>query len=441
MGVTRKIAWLAMWLIPFGFCFTLQASNTSNDSLGAFFILAAFFYALKARRTHNWNSVALSILAMALAGGVKANLVPFGFPWLIAIASTLRLLLTRPLATVALALLAATSSFLPISILCWKHGAGFTGFGYDTMLATPRAPVGLLGNCLEILVQNLWPPMTSQTVWSQQMIHGMQTSPLGRLLGIYFMPNWACHYQVIPVEQAGLGFVVVAGLILLFVVTRRRRQALGTGAAIIFPLRTAVIVAIWLVFLQFVWFSNSDQTARLTCVYYPLLAASLFAGRYFTSSVWFRFTQIGLACAAFFSLVFALTLSEGALSSCLPALEERGENDEASAAEIHSLIPASEKTIGVIRYWNQREAWVWQPFGTHTVIEFSAHDTANQIAANRVHYVVIYELQLETEKIPLAKWLQNHDGTLVGQSQNSGPLWYCVRLEIPVASTTSAYRD
>ena len=81
-----------MWIVPSGYCFAMQAGGIANDLLPAVYFLAALALALRGRRSSAIRDLWFSILAAALASGVKVVVLPLGLPWLVAIAASWRLL-------------------------------------------------------------------------------------------------------------------------------------------------------------------------------------------------------------------------------------------------------------------------------------------------------------------------------------------------------------
>ncbi len=423
MGVSGRICWYLMWLLPSAFCFMLQAANTSNDTLGTFFVLAAFYYALKARRNPCWESVALSILSIGLATNVKLNFAVLGFPWLFAIFPQLRVLLGRPLFSIGLVALAISSSFFPESIICWYHGAGFTGLGFNKSVVAPPFPFSIVGNTFMIILQNIWPPLIMGMTFGSNLSSAISNSNLGYIMDRYFMSGWNIHYQIVPVEQAGLGLPVIIGLIVLWMYTKRTNAIQTPG------FNNLVLGGIGCGLLHFMMFSNSDQEARLICPYYVLLLPALFLRRVLKTKL-FRFADRACTVSSLISAILCLTISEGSIA--FTGLNDRANEDDSASALLAQLVPAKEGVIGMIRVWCDREAWAWRPYGSRVVIEFSTQASAAEMESYGVHYVVIFQDQLDIDKVDYAKWLKDHQATEVCKSDNTGgKLWYCVRIADP----------
>src|SRR5262249_3646336 len=96
LGVTNRMAWNWVWLLPTGYCFLLQSGSISNDFFGGFFALCAVEFALRARDSKNVAEVWLSIFGAALMTGTKTFNILLLPAWGLAILPTLPLLFRRP---------------------------------------------------------------------------------------------------------------------------------------------------------------------------------------------------------------------------------------------------------------------------------------------------------------------------------------------------------
>ena len=124
-GISGRSAFFWMWLLPLAPVFLLQAGGISNDLLGAFWFLASL--ALIPGSGVLSPSPSTSLIALALATGVKASNLILIFPWLVnfALAFVRNRGLLRP-ALLALPL-AVTLSFAPMALLNWLHTDDWTG--------------------------------------------------------------------------------------------------------------------------------------------------------------------------------------------------------------------------------------------------------------------------------------------------------------------------
>jgi hypothetical protein len=425
LGVPPRIAWLSMWLLPTGFCFALQAVNTSNDSIGAFFVLAAIFFALKGCDSSAWGDLALSILCMALATGVKLNLLALGLAWIVAIVPGWKTLLSRPVSTLGTLFVAILVSFAPTAYFNSSHGRGWTGLEY----VQPTPPlVNYVCTSFHLIVQNLTPPLLVGPHPAPYVIPGIQDTLLGQLMDKYFLPPVV--YAQVAIEQAGLGFVVCIAFVLIFLTSQ---APVRPKSAVLFSMpsrRFLIFGSLTLAFFHYMFFVNSDQPARLICVYYLLLLPAFFVGRSPREAIpWFLY-KIGVAIAMMAGLYLALFLTENPLCNYILRFDERLYWDWRDIETTRAVIPEQEKAVGIIRFYNQRQTWLWKPYGTRRVIELPLKPDANRVRELGINYLVISNEMLVINNLTIDSWLADQPWTLVGSViAGRDNTWYFLKLK------------
>lgn len=409
LGVGRKAAWAAMWLVPTGFCFALQAVNVSNDSLGAFFLLAAIHLAFKGGRTLHWSDLAFSILAISMATGVKILQVALIPAWLVAMGLGWRLFFSRPWPALGVCVLAALISLLPNALMNYAHGAGFTGLGY----VVPTPPL-VNAWCVSyyIVAQNLMPPLFMLGMHGYANLQHLQTFLTGDLLSVYYHQRVPVFFNEVAVQQAGLGFLVFLLLPVLFLLTKRDDSLPPRAPWVTRLFFVFVVVA----FLHYLFFVNSDQPARLICSFYLLLAPLFFVRRRFRNFGAWRGFKVLAATAMVLGLYLALCMTENPLFALVDGLEDRTEKEAVTKAAIDRPIPEGEKTIGVIRWWHQREAWLWQPYGSRKVVEFPLRPDPARLRSLGVTYVAVSEYSLYKNGMNIQMWLKGRPWVLLAQA-------------------------
>jgi hypothetical protein len=234
LKIESRVAWWWTWLLAAGWCYTLQACSTNDDSLASVYALAALAYALRAREENSFGGLWLSLLAAALMTAVKPTNLPLLLPCFIAAYPSWRLLLTRPLASAGLIVFGVLASFLPLAILCWRHTGSWKGYqlesgpahwwhyGPTQELASPFW--GFLGNTFCLTAQNLLPPFFPwASAWNQAMQFFLQTS-----FGAHFasFEKFGRLSRSVSPTSAGLGlhivFMVLVTVIFLIIVRRSR---------------------------------------------------------------------------------------------------------------------------------------------------------------------------------------------------------------------------
>jgi hypothetical protein len=431
LGVSSKIAWLAMWLVPSGFCFALQACNCSNDILATFYVLAAIYLVIKRELAPSWTDVALSCLCIALATGVKVSSMVYCLPWFVVVAPRIPILVKRPIATLAAFALGLLVSFFPSAVLNSLHGAGWTGLGLEPRFIAPPILVGLVCNSFLMVTQNLIPPLFTSTHTYDHISYFVGHSNIGVLIDHYFEPDSLFYYRQIPVEQAGLGFVVCGMMALLYCATSLKGRgahflkSIGEG----WSMRGFLSLALWMAFLYSLAVANTNQPARLNCAFYPLLLPTLFAGRVFRFK-WLWKAGKYLSGIAIFAGTCLILIFE--VNPLIPLIKNLGwlqKADENMEMITVYAIPESEHSVGIIRYWNQREAWFWKPYGSREVMELAVKPDRQEIEENNIHYIFISQQMLAAEHTTIGPWTLRENAIKLGTVHGDlFSTWYLVKL-------------
>jgi hypothetical protein len=161
--VRPRAAWWWMWFLPAGWCFAFQASSVANDSLGAVYALAAVDFALRARTEQKIFPFLWSLLAVALATGIKQTNLPLVLVWLVAAWPCRILVVRNQLKVISVGSLALLVSVVPISVLNWMHAGSWLPVdnpGIAKLGSFHLNPFwGIVGNTFCVTVQNLVPPL------------------------------------------------------------------------------------------------------------------------------------------------------------------------------------------------------------------------------------------------------------------------------------------
>ena len=162
LGISRKISWWWMWVLPCGYCYILQAGSVGNDSFAAIYFLASLHYLFRANTSSPVKNLALSLLAIALMTGAKASNLPLVLPWLVALFVHGGAFLEKarsPLLAIILPV-AAVVSFLPMALLNIHFTGDYSGDVNNAGKMKLTNPIaGLLGNSLQLAAANLVPPL------------------------------------------------------------------------------------------------------------------------------------------------------------------------------------------------------------------------------------------------------------------------------------------
>ncbi|HTV76211.1 MAG TPA: hypothetical protein VMD57_04360, partial [Candidatus Baltobacteraceae bacterium] len=322
LQVRPRVAWWWMWFLAAGWCFALQAGSVDNDSLAAVYILAAVDLALRAREKESVTDLWLSLLAAALATGVKQTNLPLALLWLIAAWPGLRLFLSRPFASLIVAAFALLVSVVPISILNYTHCGTWLPLDVPGLPSAGRFHLnpfwGVIGNMFCIPVQNLLPPFHellppyfrfSVSLWNEQMRHFLFT-PFGSHFSSFenFGYLSAVYYRGICEGNAGIGLGVCILIPATLLEMRRQRKTGSTTGEIFhhdriqFLLRTVPWALLLLFMAKVGTFSNARQLAPYYILLFPLFLVMPRHSKVVRQRRWQR---LGLEIMAFTAIVVA----------------------------------------------------------------------------------------------------------------------------------------
>jgi hypothetical protein len=153
------IAALWIWIFPTGYCFVLQAGSIGNDSFAAPYALAAIDFALRSKISKRPRDLYSSVLAAALLTSAKTGNLTLLLPWAIAIFPSLKFSLQRPVATMAICLVAIFASFMPTAVLNERYCHDWSGLSLEGIKAHGNPVVRTVANIALTATQNLIPPV------------------------------------------------------------------------------------------------------------------------------------------------------------------------------------------------------------------------------------------------------------------------------------------
>lgn len=456
LGVRRRVAWHWMWIAPTGYGLLLQAGSIGNDLFGAPFALAAIDFALRAKVSRSPRDLFASVLAAALMTGTKTSNLPLLLPWAIAILPSLNLMRRALLPAAAVGLVALFASVLPTLIFNahYYHGdwAGLNAEGGkkkgDLVLRTAS-------NSTLLLVQNLTPPVfPAAGAWNravQQIIPPDLNSRLHQVVQEHAAAEFRTEEMQIE-ESAGLGFGMTVLLLLSVAAARGIRLADGfvSGEA---AWITAIRIAPWVALLALLSQSAVYPIGRIVAPYYALLMPFLLVGAAQGKIVtrrWWRWCALavfGIAAGLLVvsparplfpvELVLKKIHTSVASHPKLVRMERvysiyHVRND--AFAPVRSLMPSDWKVLGYLAY-DDPETSLWRPFGSRRIEYVDLGDTAADLKARGVEYILLREQALEQcFNCPLTEWLTRMNGSVVEKISldlraSTGPLdWYLVKL-------------
>ncbi|HWC58934.1 MAG TPA: hypothetical protein VHC44_04500 [Verrucomicrobiae bacterium] len=455
LGVRTRVAWYWMWPLSCGCCFLLQAGSIGNDLFTVPFALAAIDYALRSHQQKSLGALWLSILSAGLLTGIKANTVPLGLPYVIALLPGWRMWGKKAYVTVAVCLVAIVISFISISYFNVVYAGDWTG-GTSSHIATNKSRLipRLTGNVVILAINGFTPPIAPFANWWNNHISArIAATTWGKAIDADFsspVPIFEMS-EMDTEEGAGLGFgcyLLVGATLAAVLWNSRNRAAPGTFR----PLPTFVNLGTYASLLVFFVSSDYMSIARLLAPYYPLLLIPLLmiVNEKLVRRRWWQVVALSSFVLAALPLiaspprplfpwrpVVALLQKLGA-SPRLTARTERVYSVYSHRADAFApmipLLPPGTTVVGLVTY-DDPEAALWKPYGSRRVVHVCQKDSGDFIRSEGVKYILVSseKFHMNFEK-PLEQWLAEINGTIVATKPLSlrageGSVdWYWVRL-------------
>lgn len=407
MGISPRVSWWWMWVLPSGYCFLLQAGSVSNDLFAAVYLLASLLYLLKtgeepARAGRNFF---YSCLALALTTGAKASNLPLLLPWAIAVFLQRKpLLRANPIVLAGALVLASSVSFFTPALLNTYYAGDYTGDPQNRMKMRLDNPVaGVIGNSIQIAVDNLTP-----TFWPKQVSldHDLP-EPLRAYLARTF-PRFGLSIGEMQMEEsAGVG-VGIAACVVLMIALRlwaglARPNLIRQVQLYYLPIALGTVVAL----LAFMSKLGNEGAARLLTPYYPLFIAGVLILLALDGSL-MRLTLCNVVSCGVIALAVLLVILSPArplfptewaaqcLAKVAPAQAQRLQTVYAvygarydDLKELRPLIPENETKIGLIQTGDSPESSLWRPFGSRQVVDVSPAQTVEELQAQHLRYIIV----------------------------------------------------
>ncbi len=449
LQVRPRVAWWWMWFLSAGWCFALQAGSVDNDSLAAVYILAAVDLALRARKTKSVADLWLSLLAAALATGVKQTNLPLVLLWLIAAWPSVRLFWARPIGSISVATLGLLVSIVPVSVLNYEHYRTWLPVDVAGLPSAGRFHLdpfwGVVGNAFCIPLQNLMPPFHellppffrySVPLWNEQMRQFLQT-PFGAHFSSFenFGYLSADYYRGICEGNAALGLGVCILIFATFLQMWRQRKIISTGETIrrnrnLFLLRLVPWGLLLLFMAKVGTFSSARHLAPYYIFLFPLFLVKTGHAKVVRQPRWQRlgleimaFTAIVVAAAGNRPLLPLPTLWE-MLHKKFPANElvtdqySRYAESDYQAAQarkkfLEKSLPSDETVVGYYpNICDVDEPGLWLPYGRRRVECIAPGDSPERLRSLGIRYVVAH---LNPQDGSITNWMAKYHGSLAAQ--------------------------
>jgi len=463
-GVSKRVAWSWMWLLPLGFCFVMEAGSVGNDLMPVIFVLAAIDFSFQARLTASVVDLRFASLAAGLATGVKAANLPLLLPIACAAWPAWRLVRRGVVLNALTILLTLLVSFLPMALLNQHFAGHWAGDPHNLEQMTVQRPLsGIIGNTLQLTEQTLLPPIFPNA-------HSVSTR-LWNLFPEHFraalqrdFPKLSWRMNELPQEESagvGLGLAIMAAAaIAVALLPSRRRPASPKPPAGWSGL--AIGAAAWIALLVYMMKIGAEATGRLVAAYYPLLLLPVLlhpAQRALVRRGWWRSLALLAGLAALMALAETPSRPLWPAQSLLEAAGRKFPQSQQLArartvysvyghrgdlfAGIRAHLPASASVVGFIGDCDDPESSLWRPYGARRIVDLTGQE---RFQPPTLSWVVVKNSILGSQPDAFDRWLNQTGGSLDDQEEvielvNAGPeKWSLVHFPHPSTPPAKTFR-
>jgi hypothetical protein len=465
LGTSVRVAYAWMWLFPLGYCFVLQAGGLGNDFLGAFFASAAVAFGLRARQERRFHDFIVSLLAMALCTGVKANNLPLVLLWAVVVFPAWPILKHHAPETIVAIGIAMVISFIPTALLNQKHLGDWTGTRADEMASfkLEHSAARILANTGVAVLQNFAPPVAPFAgKWNARVAPRLATPEMNALfreMGQDTDLSPIFRMDELPIEEgAGLGLGLSALLLIstgaALVYSRKPAPSKASSRANATTGRAGVFAATLFVTAVFIGISLANGAeARLMNAYYPFLAALLLVIPGQSAVVrarWWMVAAVVVAVMAAIPLVLTPSRPLVPVQKLVTVLRRHGHGGALAArvervygayskrneglAPLLAFLPPGIRVLGYAGH-DDLETGLWKPFGSRRLVHICRDDTNEQLKAQGVSFILLgaYGLsRISSEGLEV--WLTRLNADLVQtvplalRAGDQPQDWYVVKL-------------
>jgi len=462
LGVRGRVAWQWMWVFPTGYVFLLQAGSAGNDAFPLVYTLAAIDFAARAWTSRRAHDLWYSGLAIALLTGAKASNLPLCLMWLVLVAPLWRVLREKPIGTSVTVVLMILVSAVPTILLNLYYCGDWSGLKIEKPGMNLGNPlVGLWGNPVLLLLNNLCPPFFPMAGWWNQ--HALEHLPGFILNPLKNNFEWPFHmlWEIPTEDWAGIGpgvtvLMIIAGSVTLFGWLRRKNSP-ATSLPIPPLIWKLTLLSAWIGLGGYCIKSGMVTPGRLIAPYYPLLLPALLLGANQSDLIrktWWRGLMWLTFLTAFCVLIVTPPRPLWPAKTILTKLQASQPDNRLITralatytaysirhdplAEARTLMPADLKVVGMVAGPDDLDISLWRPFGTRRVMHLGVHeDGLEQIKLRKLQYAIVSDLHMQLEKVPLEEWLTQTHGTVLTNiiatvTVSTGPQkFYIVRFPEP----------
>ncbi len=449
LGVRRRVAWHWMWIVPTGYCFVLQAGSIGNDLFGATFALAAVDFALRARGSRSPLDFLTSLLAAAMMTSAKTSNLPLMLPWAVAILPSLKQVLRWPLRTLVVGVIAIFTSALPTIFFNAKLSDDWTGANLNHSGIAGAPAIRVAANLVSMTTQNLVPPLfPPANKWNEKVLKNIPAGVESTLRTV-MLESQAYEFSVPEMqieENAGLGFGVSALLLASMAAANlaRTKKPVSGDSTWKFCVRWAPVISLLALLSQY----NLSLLGRMLTPYYALLLPVFLAGaghERLVNKHWWRMAVFVVFAIAAGLLIISPARPLFPVQTLLGQIQQPNSHVFVRINEVYSvygnrndgfapardLLPPGLKVLGMVTF-DDPETSLWHPFGSRRIEHVCPEDTAADMKAHGVTYVLLREDAFEQWfHCPLNVWLERMNAHVVrtfplNLRAASGPLDWCL---------------
>ena len=391
LGISRRVAWYWMWLLPCAYCFVVQAGSIGNDTFAVVYFLSAIAFSLRAVKRSSWPDAAFSLLAGALMTGAKATNLPLLLPLVILIIPLKGILSRRPVSLAGILLICIFSSFIPTAISNSFY-SGTWGGDKDNLHAVKISnPIaGVIGNSLQVTIGGLAPPIfPGAKLFNKKSQELLNHPPLSDIKKDFPRLELSLGEMVVE-EGAGLGLGITLLLIISLISGFFIKRG---GSTIIYKQCLLFGLLCWIALFAFMAKLGSESAARLAAPYYAGIVIPLLALRsqgFLIAKRWWRLLSVACAISVLPAVllnparplipvktILASAKACGLNGAAIQRVEKvygvyGNRNDQLEEVRLH--LPPGSKTLGFAGASNESEYSLWKPLGERRVLDAGSSD-------------------------------------------------------------------
>jgi hypothetical protein len=349
-------------------------------------------------------------------------------------------------------IVAAMISFFPVAVLNTHFTGDYSGDPHNVSQQKLDSPIsGLLGNSIQVVVANVWPPL-----WpTKTPLNALIPEPLRNYFARTF-PRFdpsASTGEMQMEESAGLGLGITICLISMIVLRCwagvARPDLVMSPKRQFLPIFLGTIVALVVFMAKF----GNEGVQRYLTPYYPLLIAGVLLLLALDGAVIRFFLCRVIACGVMFMAVPLVILSpQRPLFSTETAAHYLAKISPTGAArmqkvyevygarydsmkELTSALPINATSVGLIQTGDISESVLWRPYGSRRIVDVAPTESIDQLKADHVHYIIVDDEALNETYHTTFDQVTNRWGAIVVMQKDlvlwakSGPgSWHIIAL-------------